>query len=1155
MLLNVLKKINDGDLNFTPREMKMVVPYAHLVLYQKPEMVSELIQHVPESRRFHTLGDWLSHAGQVISNEAHTSEKVSAVAKNVLAEMAGADEAEKDLLVEVAPQFFRGFLAFGRGDASKALWEFISDYKGPEWAARNMIQEEDDKLHLNGAFSAAVLSGNLDMAQWILDKVTNDANDPNAVRDLLQHQGNTAFSTALMRGKVERARWVVDKIREQPYGGELLKKKLQGFGEPKPLGFTLAISAGHVECAEYLLELTGEFVGKELQQTMLGNQHYDEFIAVAKRGHRDAMRWLFDQHQKIGGDARIVEVLTDRGAEMLQSLLANGDQESVMNLIALAREKGGNALAEHIVKVESYIREENPNADPISLRLSDCHFQKPRASQSISALLEVAHELGGNERVISVIRDDNFVALRKSQSYEILAKAMELGGKELALEAVKAADDELLSAQFCRFADTETLDKAREVLDLAREIGGEELLQETLGYRRMHGSQEHDPYQQIMLNAILHDHEWNKNDTSASDACEKKLNYADQLLGLLEEMGGREVALESLTGKGNMTFRSVGSLANHANVLDHDAVEGKIKTLSWMLNRAEELGGKAAALNMLEQNYHFQPYPELQNWWKAEIKTRLAEANDPDAQSRYEAALVNRAGYGSAQGHADNYGLAVEAGGVDLLKQCVEKTLSAEQNDCHLRAVDGLLLAGLGHYIPQLGIEWNPEAQAQLEAHQPMPKHALWQEIGSGNERWNAVFNQGAPYPDLTSESPFKFSNKVYQQILPIMKTISEMEDTGMEELGSYKLAVMFASAQEAERYIERAVNDNDGETHQPVHDALLFEIPKNGQWNPQLWKDMLLKFGPAGGKYIGLAPKIEAYLDEQGMEFPKTLQGMNDIASQIVYERANEHPEFARLASQVGLSEPTFEEGLEIIAQKSKTRDNLPEIFIDGADIGHPNYYMEKLPAGDPTGLLLGEFTNCCQHIGDAGRACAIHGFSSENGGFYVWKHKTKGEKTDRDTIVAQSWAWRGNDPRTGEDVLVFDSFERLSKDYNPLMLPFMEQFAHDTQGHSFPGFVSIEKPNVAPADKPMTQVLIGAGGATPKQKDMMTMWPATPVDYAGYRDSKKQYQIAPRQHRKPVSETVQPEKETAPDKVAGWVAREALRQDNTPERGAKRA
>ncbi len=247
------------------------------------------------------------------------------------------------------------------------------------------------------------------------------------------------------------------------------------------------------------------------------------------------------------------------------------------------------------------------------------------------------------------------------------------------------------------------------------------------------------------------------------------------------------------------------------------------------------------------------------------------------------------------------------------------------------------------------------------------------------------------------------------------------------------------------------------------MHDACLFELPKTGKWDVNRWKNLVLQYGPAVTQYLELAPRVEQYIEYNKLPFPRNPRELKEIV---------DAPDWARLAAKYNLSEERFDKGLDILKNRSKTQDNLPNVFIDGADFGYPNYYMCKLDIADPRGLILGEITNDCQSIGKAGEAPAVHGTTSEFGGFYVWKKKNGGKITEDDPVVAQSWAWMND---TG--VLVFDSFERLSAAYNRLAQPFLEQFAYETKikdPHHYP--VAVEA--AEPREQPLTDIRLGSGG-----------------------------------------------------------------------------
>jgi hypothetical protein len=168
------------------------------------------------------------------------------------------------------------------------------------------------------------------------------------------------------------------------------------------------------------------------------------------------------------------------------------------------------------------------------------------------------------------------------------------------------------------------------------------------------------------------------------------------------------------------------------------------------------------------------------------------------------------------------------------------------------------------------------------------------------------------------------------------------------------------------------------------------------------------------------------------------------------------------------------------------KTQGRLPDIKIDGAEFGKPEYNFYKLADGDVRGLLLGEFTDCCQHLANQGADCAKHGFLSEEGGFYVVAHK----KTDE--IIGQSWAWRGK-----KNELVFDSLESLSGHFN----------AQNWKNIADAFVKNIQQNNASH----ISALHIGEGGATPRLEFNKATILAEPMDYYGYRDSRrKQYIVA---------------------------------------------
>ena len=164
-----------------------------------------------------------------------------------------------------------------------------------------------------------------------------------------------------------------------------------------------------------------------------------------------------------------------------------------------------------------------------------------------------------------------------------------------------------------------------------------------------------------------------------------------------------------------------------------------------------------------------------------------------------------------------------------------------------------------------------------------------------------------------------------------------------------------------------------------------------------------------------------------------------------------------------------------------AKEPSNLSDITIDGALFDKPKYNFKKLKDGDLRGLMLGELTDCCQHLGDNGAECAQHGFLSPHGAFYVVAEK------ETDQIVAQSWAWQG---KNGE--VVFDSLESLKGHMDTAKWSaLLENLAGEFQKNAdIPAFL-VGTDGDTPEDLPY--------GTAPKKQL------AEPIDYDGYRDSKE--------------------------------------------------
>lgn len=105
-----------------------------------------------------------------------------------------------------------------------------------------------------------------------------------------------------------------------------------------------------------------------------------------------------------------------------------------------------------------------------------------------------------------------------------------------------------------------------------------------------------------------------------------------------------------------------------------------------------------------------------------------------------------------------------------------------------------------------------------------------------------------------------------------------------------------------------------------------------------------------------------------------------------------------AEMVSPYGYTQEEFDE-LQEAYDKGKTigeDDMILAIAPDDATAGVVYKFLSK---DDEEGAVLGEKTNCCQTINDAGKECLLYGMSKPNSGFIKFSLDGK--------IVGQSWIW----------------------------------------------------------------------------------------------------------------------------------------------------
>jgi hypothetical protein len=265
--------------------------------------------------------------------------------------------------------------------------------------------------------------------------------------------------------------------------------------------------------------------------------------------------------------------------------------------------------------------------------------------------------------------------------------------------------------------------------------------------------------------------------------------------------------------------------------------------------------------------------------------------------------------------------------------------------------------------------------------------------------------------------------------------------------------------------------------------------VEEEAPFDVKSWGDAVLQHGPEMAKLVVYAGKMKqpARTDDGNMY---SLNKTRAKVAEFMYSRGTEFPDLAHMCMKYQWHEQHFQTAVKLVeafkekygAKDGRKPKNIPDITLDGEKFGMKGYSFGKLPDGDVRGLFLGEITDNCQHLAEAGAKCATHGYLSPQGGFYVLEDEKK-------NIVAQSWAWRG---QNGE--LVLDSLESLGDRVAPKQWEnICKSFAKEA----------------AKKRKDIQSVMVGKSGETPQMAFNDAALPAVPVDYQGYRDSNRQYQI----------------------------------------------
>ena len=144
-------------------------------------------------------------------------------------------------------------------------------------------------------------------------------------------------------------------------------------------------------------------------------------------------------------------------------------------------------------------------------------------------------------------------------------------------------------------------------------------------------------------------------------------------------------------------------------------------------------------------------------------------------------------------------------------------------------------------------------------------------------------------------------------------------------------------------------------------------------------------------------------------------------------YEDVDEGNEaLALMVGRYGYSQDQFDEMQDIYNVAKGLKDK----YVIQADRAKAEngISFRVLEKDDPLGFVLGDITNCCQHIDGPGGSCVDDGYRNPNAGFLVFEEEIKdenGQPTGEHRILAQAYIWY--DPET--KTVCYDNIEIPTK------------------------------------------------------------------------------------------------------------------------------
>lgn len=130
------------------------------------------------------------------------------------------------------------------------------------------------------------------------------------------------------------------------------------------------------------------------------------------------------------------------------------------------------------------------------------------------------------------------------------------------------------------------------------------------------------------------------------------------------------------------------------------------------------------------------------------------------------------------------------------------------------------------------------------------------------------------------------------------------------------------------------------------------------------------------------------------------------DVVSYEGTKKENE--DLAKLVGKYGYSQEQFDQ-IQQIFDTAKTQKDAGLLDAE-KPCGKNMITFRMLKKDDPLGFVLGDITNCCQHIGGNGASCVVDGYTNPNAGFLVFeapRFDLSGNQTQNKRIVGQAYVW----------------------------------------------------------------------------------------------------------------------------------------------------